>query len=514
MSTRVGIYARVSTDEQAEEGHSIDAQIRVCRELCARKGWEVVAEYLDPGISGTTTDRPGFQQMLRDARAHKLDVIVVHKLDRFSRSLVDTLTTLAKLSGDGIAFCSATEDFDFTTPIGKVLLALLAAFAQYFVDNLRMETKKGLKERTLKGLYNGTLVFGYQRVPKEQGGVPVFHPHNLKGYYAAVRMALQGKNNRMIADWLNAAGYRTTGNRGNNLFIPDNIADMLRSRFYLGMVSYKGVWRQGKHKAAIDAETWERVQMSLRQRSSHRETTKQTDRVYPLRKILYCAACGKPLRGQPSHGVRKYKDMEAIARRCQQPQSVKAEDIEQQIAEFLRGATLPQDWRKQILDRLGTGTDRAHLETQRKRLINELARARKLYIAGDLPDGEWSKEKTRVQAQLDTLKPVALPDYEKTAALLESAGTLWANASDAQRMELARALFEKVWLEGGNVVAIEPRAAFYPLLALAGENRKSPPIKSGDSGNSPAEVTGVGSAGDSPIIILSPGSSNPGARDD
>jgi DNA invertase Pin-like site-specific DNA recombinase len=505
-TARAVIYARVSTDEQAEEGYSLDEQLRLCREFCERKGWNVIAEYVDPGVSGTTVDRPAFQQMLADARLGKFDNLCVHKLDRFSRSLMDALVTLSNLSRYQVALCSSSEDFDFTTPFGKIVLAILVAFAQYFIDNLRAETKKGLRGRALKGFYNGTLSFGYQRVPKDQGGVPVIDRKNIRGYYLAVRMCLKGKNNREIADELNAKGYRTTGNRGNNLFIPDNIADMLHSRFYLGMVVYKSVWRAGKHKAALSPETWELVQISLRQRSSARDNTKTTDRIYPLRKLVHCARCGKPLRGQPQKGKRKYKDMTAAAHLCPQPQTVDALAIEAQLGDFLSAAKLPKDWRAQIMKRLSGGTDAAQIEAQRKRLQAEFTRARKLFIAGDLPLNEYEKDKARIQLALDKATPLPTQNFDSFARTLESAGTLWEKATDVQKMELARALFTKIWIRDECIVAVEPRAPFLPLFKLAEEEIKKSPQNNGDSVELSSGSDGRHYLNCVPITIQPPGS--------
>lgn len=470
---RAAIYARVSTEEQAEEGHSIDAQLRICRELCATRKWTIVGEYVDAGISGTTLDRARFQDLLRDIRAGKIDVIVVHKLDRFSRSLVDTLVTLAELSQRGVSFCSATEQFDFTTPIGKVLLALLAAFAQYFVDNLREETKKGLRQRALKGFYNGLLPFGYQAVPKDEGGVPVFHQENIKGYRTAVQWGADGKSLREIADWLNDQGYRTTGNRGRNLFNPDSVRDILKSRFYLGEVSYKGVWRKGQHPAAIDLQTWQACQEQLRRRSVRREGTKPSDRVYPLRKLLHCAVCGSGLRGQPARKVRLYRDVQASLHRCSEPQTVNAEEVETQVGTFLTRVALPADWKEQILKQIDAAADAEEVESKRRALIAQMTRSRNLYIHGDLADPEYQKEKQRIELGLSKLQAVAMPDLEKAAQLLNTVGTLWQHATDRERLELARSLFEKLYLRQGQLVACEPRAPLYPLFVLGGDKKIS-----------------------------------------
>jgi site-specific DNA recombinase len=111
--------------------------------------------------------------MLADAETGAFDAIVVHKLDRFSRNLRITLETLERLDKSGVGFVSLPEDMDFTTPIGKVILATPAAFAQYYSDNLSQETKKGKAERKRQGLCNGLLPFGLKKGPD---GLPVPHP--------------------------------------------------------------------------------------------------------------------------------------------------------------------------------------------------------------------------------------------------------------------------------------------------------------------------------------------------
>ncbi len=518
MTSRAVLYARVSTDEQSEEGHSIDAQVRLMREFCARKGWAIVGEYVDAGISGTTVQRPEFQKMLRTAPKRAFDIIVVHKLDRFSRSLVDTLITLSDLSRHAVTFCSASEDFDFTTPIGKVLLALLAAFAQYFIDNLRAETKKGKKERALKGLYNGSVPFGYQAVPKTEGGIPVPHARNAGAYREIIRRLAAGQSGSEIADWLNAQGYRTTGTRGANLFTGDAVLDIANTRFHLGEVSYKGVWRPGKHAAIADAALWEQAQQMIRRRASNRETTKRADRIFPLRKLIYCAECGKGLRGQAQHGKRFYRDMSAARRQCRQPQLVNAAHIEAQLGAYFAKTALPSDWQAQILARFAANADAPRVEAQRRALVNELARARKLYIAGDLDESDWRNEKTRVTRHLDALRPVAAPDMAQAAQLLASIGSLWEQATDAEKLNLAKSLLEKVWIRQRVIVAVEPRAAFYPLFEML-EQSETPPETSNGVTKSQTGATGVGrSSAVAPdtklklIVILPPGVSVPRAN--
>ena len=128
---RAALYYRRSSEMQADN-FSLDAQQRACREYCQSHGWTVAGEYIDDARSERSADlskRPEFSRMLEDAEAGACDVIVVQKLDRFSRNLIVTMTTLERLSGAGVGFVSISEQMDFTTPTGRMLLSLLASFA-------------------------------------------------------------------------------------------------------------------------------------------------------------------------------------------------------------------------------------------------------------------------------------------------------------------------------------------------------------------------------------------------
>ena len=152
---RAGIYLRVSSEEQVE-GFSLDAQRRALREFCDGKGWVVAEEYADEGRSARSDQlekRPAFKRLMEDVEAGLLHVVVVHKLDRFARNIRVTFEQFEVLRRHDVAFVSLSEQMDFSSPIGKVILATLAAFAQYYSDNLSHETKKGKAERKAQGLY-------------------------------------------------------------------------------------------------------------------------------------------------------------------------------------------------------------------------------------------------------------------------------------------------------------------------------------------------------------------------
>ncbi|MCK4354444.1 MAG: recombinase family protein, partial [Dehalococcoidia bacterium] len=191
--------------------------------------------------------------MITDALAGNFDVLVVHKLDRFSRNLRITLEYFDKLLKAGVAFVSINEQMDYTTPSVKVHLALLGAFAQYYSDNLSQETKKGWHERRAQGLYCGLLPFGAM---KGEDGVPVPNPDTHLGLVMAFELAAQGKSDREVAVALNEKEYRAAGNQGNRPFSRGTTRGMLTNRFYLGYLpDGNGGWVKGKHEAFTSTES-------------------------------------------------------------------------------------------------------------------------------------------------------------------------------------------------------------------------------------------------------------------
>ena len=233
---RAALYARVSSEEQVE-GYSIDAQSRAFRLLCESKQWTAHREYIEEGKSARTENinkRPVFKQAMDDGLNHQYDVLVVHKVDRFSRKLRITLEYFDKLGKAGVGFVSIVEQMDFSTPWGKFTLSMLGGLAELYSDNLSQETKKGWHERRAQGLYCGLLPFGAM---KGEDGVPLPHPDTYPGLLMAFELAAQGKSDKEVAQTLNAAGYRTAGNQGNRPFSKDTVRGMLQNPFYIGQLS-------------------------------------------------------------------------------------------------------------------------------------------------------------------------------------------------------------------------------------------------------------------------------------
>lgn len=203
MKLRAAGYRRVSTEDQAETGHSLDAQQRAIEEFIRQRGWQPGPIYTDAGISDQLTQRPALTRLLQDAAAGQFDVLVVHSIDRFYRSLTGLITAMDVLRQNNVSFVSINENLDFTTPWGKLTLAVLGMLAEIYIDKLSAETKKGKLERVRKGYWNGSIPFGYCN-----GLCSNCTDTNGPGYCPRVGQPDQSDGERLIAHPLESVGLR------------------------------------------------------------------------------------------------------------------------------------------------------------------------------------------------------------------------------------------------------------------------------------------------------------------
>ncbi len=525
---RAVIYTRVSSEEQVDN-HSLSAQAELASQLAKRNGWQVVHLYEERGRSAKTALRPEFQQMIRDAEAGHFDIIIVHKLDRFSRNIVDTFTFLTHLEKKGVLLTSVTEqDFNFSTPQGRLMLGLMTIFAQWYLDNLSAETSKGKQERARKGSWNGTLIFGYtnlRRVKKdlldlgdafkagkldqtsysqratvleetleryegrtgETDAIPC--PFNASGVRLAFETYATGTRSDMdVAQLLNQAGYRTTGNWGSNVFGKDTVTPLLQNRFYLGETSYKGkkkgatrTWQQGNHEPLISAELFERVQQIHGTRHKGRSmNTSKVKRIYMLSGLLYCATCGETWRGYSVSEARRrrYRDTaQDKGQHCSEiPLSVPAETLETQISEIIAQLAIPQDWRERAIQRLQQESPQMDDTThQRKRLEQQLKRLKDLYVMGDVDEADYVSKRDAIQSELSRMpSPLhsSVIDLENAAQLLGDTARLWSAATPLDQQTWLQMLFQKLYLHHGRLRAAEPTALMAFLLELHTQPRQ------------------------------------------
>lgn len=294
---RVAIYARVSTDEQAEHGYSIDAQLDTLRNYCKLYNKQIIGEYVDRGVSGKSMKgRYELQQLLKDAEGELFDEVIVWKINRMARKNIDLLQIVDLLDKNNIAFRSFSENFETETPMGRFALQMMGAVGELERNTIVDNVKMGHKQRAKTGSHNGKVPLGYRVVKGSAEG----RGKNTEVVIVEVEAMLvrkifelyaSGKGLKSIANSLNKEGYTT---KANGPFSTCSIRDLLDNPMFIGKIRYNQYenWsekrRKGKsanpilvdglHPAIIDQSLWDKVRLlrekkALCPKSASKEST-------------------------------------------------------------------------------------------------------------------------------------------------------------------------------------------------------------------------------------------------
>jgi site-specific DNA recombinase len=292
---RCAIYTRVSTEHGLDqEFNSLDAQYDAASAYIrsqAHAGWTLIrSRYDDGGYSGGSTDRPDLQRLLDDIRARKIDVIVVYKVDRLTRSLADFAKLVELFDAQGVSFVSVTQQFNTTTSMGRLTLNVLLSFAQFEreVTSERIRDKIAASKR--KGLWvGGPLPLGYEM---KDGKIAVVEDEAERVRLIFRRYVELGGVNALVRDLKDRnirtkTRLRVTGAaHGGIPFGRGSLFYLLRNRFYIGEVNYKGEILPGEQPAILDRELFDAVQQKLTDQWSHRNHAK-TKSNHLLTGLLY-----------------------------------------------------------------------------------------------------------------------------------------------------------------------------------------------------------------------------------
>lgn len=266
---RCAVYCRVSSDERLDQSfNSIDAQ----REAGAAyvtsqkaEGWELIPEfYEDPGFSGGNMNRPGLKQLLADIQAGKIDIVVVYKIDRLSRSLADFAKMVEVFDNQNVSFSSVTQQINSATSMGRLMLNVLLSFAQFEreVTGERIRDKIAASKR--KGMWMGGAVpYGY----RVENRLLLIEPKEAVLVKQIFERFNTEKSVTKIVQDLNEQDIRT---KRNCKFCKQSIYKILHNRTYIGQISHKGEIHLGQHEGLIDQVTWDRTQEILSEDSGQR----------------------------------------------------------------------------------------------------------------------------------------------------------------------------------------------------------------------------------------------------
>ncbi|MEZ5687339.1 MAG: recombinase family protein [Caenibius sp.] len=308
---RCAVYTRKSTEDGLEqEFNSLDAQREACEAFIRsqkHEGWTMVPDhYDDGGFSGGNMERPGLQTLLADVDAGLVDVIVVYKVDRLTRSLADFAKIVEHLDAKEASFVSVTQAFNTTTSMGRLTLNVLLSFAQFEREVTSERIRDKIAASKKKGLWmGGPVPLGYKVIDRKL--VPV--PAEAERVRTIMQRYLEIKSVPALIEILRAEGvvtkiqHRTSGpHRGGIPFKRGSLFYLLKNPVYRGKIVHKGKVYNGEHEPVVDEELWDRVQAQLKEKAPPRKR-RTNDRQQAMLRGLLTDPHSRPM--VPTYGSKK-----------------------------------------------------------------------------------------------------------------------------------------------------------------------------------------------------------------
>lgn len=300
---RCAVYTRKSTEEGLEqEFNTLDAQREACEAFVLSQrgeGWDLLpSRYDDGGYSGANMERPALRRLMADVEAGRVQVVVVYKLDRLSRSLLDFTKLMEVFDTRKVAFVSVTQHFDTSTSMGRLMLHILLSFAQFEREMIAERTRDKIGAARRRGKWTGGMqVLGYDVAPG--GGRLLLNEGEAERVREIFTTYLREESLRATAALMNARGFTTKGwttregrERRGRPFDKLNLRSLLMNPLYAGRISCRGGETvPGEHPAIVPEEVWDGAQRLLRHGARTGGSRARNKYGALLREILRCGAC-------------------------------------------------------------------------------------------------------------------------------------------------------------------------------------------------------------------------------
>jgi site-specific DNA recombinase len=456
VPVRAALYLRVSTGRQAENDLSIPDQRRQAKGYCTSRGWEIVADYIEPGASATDDRRPEFQRMI-DAATTKppaFDVILVHSFSRFFRDQFQLEFYVRRLAKNGVRLVSITQELG-DDPMSNMIRQIMALFDEYQSKENAKHTLRAMKENARQGFWNGSLPpIGYRIVAGEQRGHRIkktleIDPFQAETVQLIFRLAREGDGAtgpmgvKSITKHLNAAGIRT---RDGGRWGIGAVHKVLTRTTYIGRHRFNTkFWKTRKRKPdtdvvemtvppIIEPAEFQAVQALLKSRSPALTAPRITSGPTLLTGICFCAACGMAMTLRTGKSGRyRYYTCSTKARQgdtgCK-GRTVPMDKLDTLVADHIERRLLQparlEEILASVLDRREERTERrvTHIAELRKRAAEVDAKLKRLYdaIENGVADLADPMLKGRV-AELKAIRDQAHTDAERAKGALERIGS-------------------------------------------------------------------------------------------
>jgi site-specific DNA recombinase len=447
----------VSTENQLEN-YSIPEQKERLEAYCKAKGWSIYKIYPDAGFSGGNIDRPALQQMLKDIRLHRLDMVAVYKLDRLSRSQKDTLTLIEdEFIANGVEFVSMSENFDTSTAFGRAMIGILSVFAQLEKDQITERFTMGRIGRSKAGYFHGggNAPRGYDYID----GKLVVNEFMAKQVQEVYQQFLTGESINSI--------YKDMHEKYGGWNSSRAVLNTLKNSVYIGKVKFKGKSYDGVQDHIISDADYNQVQKLLR--SSAREEAKTSAQKTPFRagyllsSLVYCARCGA--RYSANHGYYKcYSRSKSSQKFITDPNckntNYKIEELDAAVIAQINRLQYDKDYFNEVVGKpRSTKDDTKALSDRLVELDRQISRMLDLYQVGTIPIEQISSRLQELQSKRDTVKEKLISVQQGTGngqkeefiKALKSADDILNSDSLEKKRLLLSTMIESIWIDGESV---------------------------------------------------------------
>lgn len=412
------IYCRVSTEEQADHGYSLDAQEKFCRDFAERSGYSVVGVFRDEGKSGTKLDRPALQDLLaRCGKGQGIDAVIVQETDRLARNTQDHLTIRALLKKAEVRLISVAQPMLDDSPEGKMVDTILASVNQFQSDINSRKTQKGMQEKFEQGWWPSWAPLGYmnvadgdaengRRAKKTVKNDPAKWPLLQEGF----RLYLTGNYSaEALGNLLYEKGLRSRSGKKVSRSI---LIAILKNPFYAGAMVWKGQRKIGRHEPMISWEEHERVLQIVAAHNLYADRSRSHE--FLLRGMVFCGICNQRYTAETHPKKNKsYYHCSIRLGHTNKKQNVEATELERQVEECFRTIQFSPSFVERIVRQLhGVRSQRqSALLAQKQVLLNQQKaieakrdRAEEKLLSGTLTDAAFIRLRNRFQEELGQIQ--------------------------------------------------------------------------------------------------------------
>ncbi|MDP4087126.1 MAG: recombinase family protein [Bacillota bacterium] len=464
----VGIYVRVSTEEQAKEGFSISAQREKLKAFCSIQEWNDYKFYVDEGISAKDTNRPQLQLMLDHIKQGMINTVLVYRLDRLTRSVLDLYKLLEIFEKHDCHFKSATETYDTSSAMGRMFITLVAAMAQWERENLGERVRMGQIEKARQGKYSAKAPFGFD---KNSEDVLIVNEDEKTVILDMIDKIKEGYSIRQLANYMDDSGIPPI--RGYQWHMT-SILSILKNPALYGAIKWRDeIIENPDQGKIISKKEYDHLLLLLKERQNKKKRKVNSFFIYQMK--LICPTCGNHLTSERRTYTRKDGHIsEHNSYRCQACALNKRKAIS--VGEYKLEAAFIK-YMKNLIELVPDIKEEQEEDKEKNNLLRLIERIKKqrekyqkAWANDNMTDDEFEARMdetkrglSELEQKLGRIQPIEQPqfDYEQIKELLNTFNLNWSNLEPQEKRQYLNMFIKEIYFTKDGLNVEVERVSFY-----------------------------------------------------